>query len=335
MTGIVRKMGGVCFVLVGFIVFAPGLGLCAPEKAIVLKAGGISPPTSDVSIAAIQMTKFFEEQTKGKYKIEFYPASQLGSAPSQIENVQSGMQDIFLSSIAWVTRQIPDYTITQMPYAFRDEEHLTKFIESPMGKEYQQTLTSKWNTRLISYNWWRLPRVLFTKKPIYKIEDIKGLKFRIAELPMYPKYVSAWGAVPTRIAWGEYYMALKQGVVDMGESCAENIYPMKLYEAAPYISMINYAYDFQYVCINEKRFRSLPADVQKALVNSANKAGELFTKGLAGQFQKDKAKMLEENTVFMEINTKPFRDRMVDLVKDLEKENFWSKELFDKVQQIK
>jgi TRAP-type transport system periplasmic protein len=331
----VKKIGFLCFVLMVFFILMPVIGLHAAEKAIVLKAGGISPPNSDVSLAAVQMTKFFEEQTKGKVKIEFYPASQLGSAPNQIENVQAGSQDIFLSSIAWVTRQIPDFTITQMPYAFRDEEHLTKFIESPMGKEYQQTLASKWNTRLISYNWWRLPRVIFAKKPILKLEDMKGLKFRIAELPMYTKYVPAWGAVPTRIAWGEYYMALKQGVVDMGESCAENIYPMKLYEAAPYITMINYAYDFQYICMNEKRFKGLSADVQKALVSSANKAGDLFTKGLAGQYQKDKAKMLEEGTVFIEVNTRPFRDRMVDLVKDLEKDNFWSKGLFDKVQQIK
>jgi len=330
-----KKSGFLCFVFTGFFILMPIFGLQAAEKTIVLKAGGISPPTSDVSIAAVQMTKFFEEQTNGKAKIEFYPASQLGSAPNQLENVQSGMQDIFLSSIAWVTRQVPDFTITQMPYAFRDEEHLTKFIEGPLGREYQQTLASKWNTRIISHNWWRLPRVLFTKRPVFKIEDIKGLKFRIAELPMYPKYVTAWGAVPTRIAWGEYYMALKQGVVDMGESCAENIYPMKLYEAAPYVIMINYAYDFQYVAINEKRFKSLPQDIQKALVDSANKAGALFTKNLSAQFEKDKAKMIEEGAAFIEISTKPFKDRMAGLVGTLEKENFWSKGLYETVQQIK
>ena len=324
-----------CLILLGITIFFLFGNVMAADKPIVLKAGGISPPTADVSIAAVQMTKFFEEQTKGKIKIEFYPASQLGNPPNQVENVQSGMQDIFVCSIAWVTRQVPDFTITQMPYAFRNEEHLTKFIESPMGREYQQTLISKWNTRIISHNWWRLPRVIFAKKPIVKPEDMKGLKFRIAELPMYTKYVPAWGAVPTRIAWGEYYMALKQGVVDMGESCAESIYPMKLYEAAPYITMINYAYDFQYVAINEKRFKSLSPEIQKALVTSANKAGDLFTKNVSSQFEKDKLKMIEEGAVFIEAASKPFKEKMADLAKDLERENFWSKGLFDKVQQIK
>jgi tripartite ATP-independent transporter DctP family solute receptor len=331
----VKKNGTLYLFFVGFFILVPIFGLQAAEKPIVMRAGGISPPASDISICMVQFTKFFEEQTKGKAKIEFYPASILGSAPNQIENVQSGSQDIFNSSIGWVTRQIPDFTISQMPYAFRNQEHLTKFIESPLGQEYQKTLISKWNTRILSYNWWRLPRVIFAKKPIFKIEDVKGLKFRIAELPMYPKYVSAWGAVPTRIAWGEYYLALKQGVVDMGESCAENIYPMKLYEAAPYITMINYAYDLQYMAMNEKRFQSLSPDIQKALIDSANKAGNLFTQTLSGQFEKDKAKMIEEGAAFIEVSSKPFKDRMVDLVKDLEKENFWSKGLYEKVQQIK
>jgi TRAP-type transport system periplasmic protein len=334
----VRKNGTLYFVLVVFFILVPILGLQglqAAEKPIVLRAGGISPPTADISIAMEKFAKLFEEQTQGKAKVEFYAASILGSAPSQIENVQSGGQDMFNSSIAWVTRQIPDFTISQMPYAFRNQEHLVKFIESPMGQEYQKTMISKWNTRIISYNWWRLPRVVFAKKPINKPEDMKGLKFRIAELPLYPKYVSAWGAVPTRLAWGEYYLGLKQGVVDMGESCAENIFPMKLYEAAPYISMINYADDLQYLCINEKRFQSLSPDMKKALYDSANKAGDIFTQGLKAQFEKDKAQMVAKQTVFLYPDIKPFRDRMVPLVKELENEGFWTKGLYEKVQQIK
>jgi TRAP-type C4-dicarboxylate transport system substrate-binding protein len=99
--------------------------------------------------------------------------------------------------------------------------------------------------------------------------------------------------------------------------------------------MINYAYDFQYVAVNEKRFKGLSPDLQKALVDSANKAGDLFTKGLSGQFEKDKLKMIEEGTAFIEVNTKSFKEKMADLARDLEKENFWSKGLFERVQQIK
>ena len=330
-----KKNGILYLVFVGFFILMPVFGLQAAEKTIVLKAGGVSPASADVSIAAIQFTKFFEEQTKGKAKVEFYPASILGSTENQLENVQSGMQDMFISSIACVTRQITDFKITSLPYAFRSAEHLRKYIESPLGQEYQKVLISKWNQRILSYNWWRLPRVIFAKKPIFKIEDMKGLKFRIPSEPMPDKYVPAWGAVPNRIAWGEYYLALKEGVVDMGESCAENIYSMRFYIAAPYITMLNFAYDSQYVVMNEKRFKSLSRDIQTALINSANKAGDLFTQNLTTQFNIDKAKMIGEGAVFIEINTTPFRDRMMDLAKNLEKENFWSKGLYEKVQQIR
>jgi len=325
----------VSFILFAFFVLVPIADSQAGDKTVVLKAGGISPPTADVSIAAVRFCKLVEEKTKGKVKVEFYPASQLGNGPSQLENVTSGVQDFFISSFAWVTRQVKDFSIMQLPYAFRDHEHLTKFMEGPVGRRLRQELIKKWNTRIISYNWWRLPRVIFAKKPIFKLEDLKGLKFRIPALPIWAKYVKAWGATPTRIAWGEYYLALKQGLVDMGESCAENIYNMKFYEVAPYITMINFTYDFQYVAMNETRFQSFPPEIQKAIIEAGREAGDYFSNRVRSQFEKDKKKMMDEGAAFIYVSTKPFEAKIPELAKQLEKENFWTKGLYQKIQQIK
>jgi len=327
---------------IGFVfgVFAMGViliagGAASADQPIVLKAGGISPPTADVSIAAEFFCKRVGELTNGKVKVDFYPANQLGNAPAQLENVTAGAQDIFCSSFAWVGSLIKDYAILQLPYVFRDADHLVKFMESPMTQGYRDDLGSKFQMKIIAYNWFRLPRVIFAKKPIFKIEDMKGLKFRMPFLPMYKKYVPAWGAIPVTVAWGEYYLALKQGLVDMGESCAENIYNMKFYEAAPYITMLDFNYDNQMIMININRFNKLSPEFQKALIQSGQEAGDFFTQRVRKQFEIDKKKMMDEGAVFIYTSTKSWEETIPALAEDCEKDKFWTPGLYEKVRAIK
>jgi len=331
-----RKKGlGIAVILFFVLMIGTAAGGMAADKPIVLKAGGISPPTADVSIAMEYFTKLVEKKTNGKLKVNFYPSGQLGKGPAQLENVTLGVQDIFCSSFAWVGRLVKDFAVLQLPFVFRDHEHLAQFMESAVAKPYRDELQSKWKMRVIAYNWWRLPRVIFAKKPIFTVEDMKGLKFRIANLPMYKKYVPAWGAAPTPVSWGEYYLALKQGLVDMGESCAENIYNKKFYEAAPYMTMLNFNYDFQMIAINEKRFQSLSPDLQKALVDAGKEAGDYFSKRVVGQFEKDKKKMMAEGTAIIYVDTKSWEDTIPGLAAACEKEKFWTPGLYEKIRQLK
>ena len=322
---------GVCFV--SLILFTPGLSGSA-AKPIVLKAGGISPPSADVSIAAVKFTEIIAKKTNGKLKVNFYPAGQLGNAPSQVENITTGVQDLFFCSFGWASKQIKDYVIAMIPYTFRSQDHLDKFLNGPVGTDLKNQMIKKWRTRVLAHNWWRLPKVIFAPKPIFKLEDIKGFKYRCANLPHYTKFVPAWGAVPTKIAWGEFYLALKQGLVDMGESNMENIYNMKFYEVAPYITMLNYAYSFQYVAMNEERYQSLSPEFQKALVETAHEAGDFFSKRVKTQFLKDKEKMKDAGAVFIEVSTKPWSDSMKKLQEELDGK-MWSTGLLEKVRQIK
>jgi|SaaInl7_200m_RNA_FD_contig_71_22199_length_1677_multi_5_in_0_out_0_2 TRAP-type transport system periplasmic protein len=331
-----RKKGfGIAVILFFVLMIGTAISGMAADKPIILKAGGISPPTADVSIAMEYFTKLVEKKTNGKMKVNFYPSGQLGKGPAQLENVTLGVQDIYCSSFAWVGRLVKDFAVLQLPFVFRDHNHLAQFMESDVAKPYRDELQSKWKMRVIAYNWWRLPRVIFAKKPIFTVEDMKGLKFRIANLPMYKKYVPAWGAAPTPVSWGEYYLALKQGLVDMGESCAENIYNKKFYEAAPFMTMLNFNYDFQMIAINEKRFQSLSPDLQKALVDAGKEAGDFFSKRVVDQFEKDKKKMMAEGTAIIYVDTKSWEDTIPGLAAACEKEKFWTPGLYEKIRTLK
>jgi TRAP-type C4-dicarboxylate transport system substrate-binding protein len=68
------------------------------------------------------------------------------------------------------------------------------------------------------------------RKPITRLEELKGFKLRISENPQHRALWTALGASPTPLANSERYTALQQGTVDGQENVMENAFNTKMYE---------------------------------------------------------------------------------------------------------
>ena len=106
-------------------------------------------------------------------------------------------------------------------------------------------------------------------RPIRTPADMKGMKIRVQETPLYVNMVKALGANPTPIAWTETYTALQTRVVDGQENPVPTILMAKLHEVQKYITLDGHVYGVDYFAVNEKFFQSLPADLQYILLDSA------------------------------------------------------------------
>jgi TRAP-type C4-dicarboxylate transport system substrate-binding protein len=97
---------------------------------------------------------------------------------------------------------------------------------------------------------------------------MKGLKIRTMETPLIIATWKALGLIPTPIPFGEVYTALQQGVVDAGEGNVISYESMKFDEVAPYVSHIKYLITVELLLISENFFKSLPRDLQSALIQA-------------------------------------------------------------------
>ena len=70
------------------------------------------------------------------------------------------------------------------------------------------------------------------------------MKIRVMESPVYMAMVSALGANPVPITWGEVYMSLQQGVVDGWEAPISLIESTKFIEITKHIIMDGHIYSF-------------------------------------------------------------------------------------------
>jgi len=111
-----------------------------------------------------------------------------------------------------------------------------------------------------------------SKKPVESFADLSGLKIRTMQSKYHMAAFNAFGANATPISYAELYSSLQTGVVDGAEAANTNYFEKKFYEVAPHWSQVGWTILTAPIIMSEKRFSSLPADVQQALLDGGQKA---------------------------------------------------------------
>lgn len=308
-------------------------GASSHANVIELKIGHLSAAGGSEDLAVQKIAEVASEKSQGRIKIKVYPAAQLGNFVSQMEAVRSGAQDVVWGSLAWLGNFVKDYQVLAMPYAFQSQEHLVKFMNSPAGQELKKELLSR-GWLLAREHAAGLPKVMISKKPIFGLDDLKGVKMRIPEYPVYVKAFEAMGTKPVRVTWGEAYLALSQGVSDAMECGFEFIYPSKFHEVAKYVTWTYHLYDARGAVMNPKRFDSMPKDLQQALMDAFIAGEKHYNDQMSAMKADHGEKMLKSGVAIIHVDPTPFRKRVESIMDDLENQGFWSKGLTKKIQAL-
>lgn len=324
-----KKSLKIGFIFVCFLIFS--VTAIAAEK-VVWKLGGVHAVTTPETKGLNYFSGLVKQKSQGNFIINVHPAGQLGKkAVTLIENLMMGSIEMFGNVMDWNQHMVKDFGILAMPFTFKDLDAVRKFQQGEIYKELKSRMISERSVRIIADNWYRLPKVIVTKRPIKSLEDLKGLNMR---MPSMKTYFDTWkhlGAKPTTIAWSEAFLALKKGVVDGMDSPLGSIYGMKFYQAAPYITMTYHLVAPFNLLVNEKKYQELSDKDKKILIDAGREAGDYYTKLVEDSFKVDKEKMLKAGCQFIEIDTTPFIKASAEIAKRFEAEGMWKKGLFKEI----
>jgi tripartite ATP-independent transporter DctP family solute receptor len=208
-------------------------------------------------------------RTNGQVEIKVFGAGQIGGLKDNAEGVRLGTLDFCCADCGQVGLFHARANIVSLPFLFRDYPHYRKVIEGPVGKQLAKEILENANMRLLSY-WPAGFRIVASRnKPIKTAADMKGLKIRIPEVPIYVETMRALGANATPMPWGEVYTALQTGVVDAIEVPSDTILNGKMYEVAKYLSRTYHIFTDCNLFVSEKVYASLPADIQQTIFAAA------------------------------------------------------------------
>lgn len=218
---------------------AAALALCAPLALAQtkLKWAHVYETSEPYHKQALWAAEEVKKRTGGRYEIEVFPASSLGKETEINQALQLGTVDIIYTGMAFAGRQYPPMSIASAPFVFRDYAHWQDFRNGPVFKELAKAYSQKTgNQQILGYTYYGL-RHMTSNKPIGKPEDMKGLKLRVPDAPLFVMFPRAVGANPTPIAFAEVYLALQNGTVDAQENPLPTIEAKKFYEVQKYITL--------------------------------------------------------------------------------------------------
>lgn len=277
----------------------------APVKE--LKLGYINAPSGPMHEAALKFADLVSKKTNGQYTVKTYPSSQLGNERELADAVSLGTVDMTLSGPTPIMWYIPQYSMVESPFLYKDLNQYRTMYNGEIGKEIKDKLLQVKGLRLIDF-WFRGPRYLTANKEIKTLADLKGLKIRVPESEITLETWKTLGANPTPIAFNELYMALKQGVVQAQENPLELIYTTSFYDVQKYVMNTQHAYSTYFLLINDKLMSSMPADIQKAIQEAGVEAGTFETDLMLKSEDDFKKKLEEKGVKFIDLDMKPFKD---------------------------
>ena len=115
---------------------------------------------------------------------------------------------------------VDDLNVFNMPFVFRDEAHMRKVIDGPIGQEMLDRISSSPQSKLdrAGLDGRRHAQRLLASKPVRKPADLKGQKIRMMGNPMFVETMNAMGGNGIAMGFNELFSALQTGVVDGAEN---------------------------------------------------------------------------------------------------------------------
>lgn len=277
------------------------------EKTVKLRLGHIANESDAWHLGAQKFAELVKEKSNGTVEVEIYPSSTLGNDRDLIEGMQLGSVDFAL--VAGVLSNFYEpYSILELPYLFRDNDHLEKVLYGEVGTQLKEDLLENADIRGLEF-WIRGPRELTASKKIETPDDLKGLKIRVPEIPASIKAWEAMGATPTPMAFGEVYSSLQTGIIDAQENPLALIESNKLNEVQDYLMMTNHVYGYVLLTMSDMTYSKLTKEQQKA-VEEAAKEATAYENELVYKLEEELLQKLKDTGMeVVELDTEPFSEK--------------------------
>ena len=281
------------------------------QQKLVLKATDVHPLGYPTVEAVVRLGKKLEAATGGRLSIQMYPSMQLGGEKEMIEQAQVGALAMARISVGPMGPLVPELNVFNLPFMFRDDTHMEKVIDGPIGDELLKKLSDHATAGLIGLCWMNAGtrNVYNSKKPVRSLDDLKGLKIRMMGNPVFVDTMNALGGNGVAMGFDQLVNAMQTGVVDG----AENNYPSyatgQHFRYAKYYSLTGHLMIPEILVFSKRTWQTLPPDDQALIMKFAKEAQQEERK-LWYEMEKKSIQQIKEAGVdIIEIpDKKPFQD---------------------------
>ena len=215
-------------------------------------------------------SKYLAEATNGRFQVQLFAPGEIVGAGAGVDAVGNGTVEMGLMGSNSFAGIDPTFALASTtPFGLNTRQQNAWM--------YQGGGIDLWNEFYAKYNIYALPAGNtgaqmggFFRKEVKSLEDLRGLKFRIAGLT--GQVMSKLGAVPQQIAAGDVYPALERGTIDAAEWVGPyDDEKLGLARVAPYYYYPGFweGGAMVHLFINKQKWDGLPKDYQSIVQSVA------------------------------------------------------------------
>ena len=268
------------------------------------------PDSHPMNVRAREMAAAIKDQTGGRFEMQIFPSSQLGSDTDTLSQIRSGGVEFFTLSGLILSTLVPAASINGLGFAFPSYDAVWRAMDGDLGA-YIRAQIAKSGLIAMEKIWDNGFRQTTTStKPIVTPVDFKGMKLRVPPSPLWTSMFKALDAAPASINFNEVYSALQTKIVDGQENPLAIISTAKLYEVQKYCSLTNHMWDGFWFLANQRAWVALPEDVRGVVAKNINTAGLKEREDVAELNATLQKSLAAKGLVFNQPDPAPFRDKL-------------------------
>ncbi len=315
----VRKILVLLIVLVTILTFS---------SSVTWRMAEVHPLDYPTTQANIFFAETVRKMTNGRINIQVLYGGQLGGETETIQQTMAGIIQLNRTNAAPLSSFVDVLSVLSLPFLFRDKEHYWKVLDGPIGEQLLESMKSAGLIGLTFYD--SGARSFYTtKRPIQKLEDIKGLKIRVQNAPVFVEMIKLLGGTPIVMEYGQVYGALQTGVIDGAENNIPSYESASHFEVAPHYTFDMHTMVPEILFMNLAVWNSLSKEDQ-LIIKTAAHAASLYERKLWEQREKISLEKIKNRVNLYYLTPEEFK-RFQDAVQPLYKQYERHKNIIDAI----
>jgi tripartite ATP-independent transporter DctP family solute receptor len=289
---------------------------CGAVSAQEISMGNVNPPKHGTSQASQQFADKLTELTGGKIKIAHHHSGTLGGEREVAQQIQLGAVDFGPITTAPLSTLIPEMSVFQLPYIFRDYDHVFKALDgSDTLQAYYDTVLDKKGLKLIGFIAAGY-RGIYGHGAINSLADVKGKKVRVQEDKILVATFKALGMISTPIAFPEVATALQTRVIDYAEGGVNTFYHNKFYDIVKYVADVRHTHQAIALIMSKAGWQKQDAAGQKAIMDAWVHARAFNRKFILDEDKSIQNQVREKGVTITKPDATPFREATLSVYEE-------------------
>lgn len=303
------------------------------DKKQVIKIANYFAEDHPQNVALREKFKpMIEEESGGALEVQIFPNNTLGAEKEFYDGVRNGTIEMGVPGLI-MQADIPKMGVPEWPFLFKDFEHAKNVLNGPIGDELTEDLESEHGVVPLAWSANGF-RMFSSNQTIESIDNFKGLRIRMPNIPNYIKLGELLGTNVTPLAISEVFTALEQNVVDGQDNPIATLRASGWHEVQSDVLESKHMFSPNLFIANAEFWNAL-TDEQREIIETASMETAEYEFELLEKSYEDDKKFLQDNGVKFTTPSEDFSAEMEaaaqPLLEEIYGEYEWAEDLAEKI----